>query len=62
LKGVDNPATRQTSSRIGVTASLPISKHQSIKVSYSDDLYVRYGGAYRNLSAARQYSWLGRPQ
>jgi len=61
-KGVDNPATRQTSSRIGVTASLPLNKHQSVKVSYSDDLYVRFGGNYRNISAAWQYSWLGRPQ
>jgi hypothetical protein len=62
LNGVDNPTTRQTSSRIGVTASAPVSKHQSIKFSYSDDLYVRFGGAYRNVSAAWQYSWLGRPQ
>jgi hypothetical protein len=62
LKGAENPATRQTSSRIGATASLPLTKHQSVKVSYSDDLYVRFGGAYRNLSVAWQYSWLGRPQ
>ena len=62
LKGAENPATRQTSSRIGATASLPISKHQSVKFSYSDDLYTRFGGAYRNVSAAWQYSWLGRPQ
>jgi hypothetical protein len=62
LKGVDNPATRQISSRLGVTASVPLSKHQSFKVSYSDDVYTRFGGAYRNVSAAWQYSWLGRPQ
>ena len=62
LKGVDNPQTRQTSSRLGVTASVPISKHGSVKVSYSDDIYTRYGGAYRNVSAAWQYSWIGRPQ
>jgi Putative MetA-pathway of phenol degradation len=62
LQGVDNPATRQTSSRIGVTGSVPLNKHQSVKISYSDDLYVRFGGAYRNVSAAWQYSWLGRPQ
>ncbi len=62
LNGIDNPATRQTSSRIGVTGSVPLGKHQSVKVSYSDDLYVRFGGAYRNISAAWQYSWLGRPQ
>ena len=62
LKGAENPATRQTSSRIGATASLPISKHGSVKFSYSDDLYTRFGGAYRNVSAAWQYSWLGRPK
>jgi hypothetical protein len=62
LNGVDNPATRQTSSRLGVSASVPLSKHQSVKVSYSNDIYTRFGGAYRNVSAAWQYSWLGRPQ
>ena len=62
LNGVDNPDTRQLSSRVGATASLPLGKHQSVKVSYADDLYVRFGGNYRNVSAAWQYSWLGRPQ
>jgi hypothetical protein len=62
VEGVDNLATRQTSSRIGVTSSLPISKHQSIKVSYANGTYVRYGGNYQNFSAAWQYSWLGRPR
>ena len=60
--GVANAASSKRCSRIGATAPLPLGKHQSIKVSYSDDLYVRFGGAYRNLSAAWQYSWLGRPQ
>jgi hypothetical protein len=59
LSGIDNLATRQTSSRIGVTASLPLSKHQSIKVSYANGAYVRFGGNYQNVSAAWQYSWLG---
>jgi hypothetical protein len=62
LDGVDNPATRQMSSRVGATASLPISKRQSLKVSYANDLYVRSGGNYQNISVAWQYSWLGRPQ
>jgi hypothetical protein len=62
LNGVANLDTRQTSSRIGGTASLPIGKHQSIKVSYADGTYVRYGGNYQNVSAAWQYSWLGHPQ
>jgi hypothetical protein len=59
LNGVSNPVTRQTSSRIGGTAALPLSKHQTIKVSYSNGTYVRFGGNYQNVSVAWQYSWLG---
>jgi hypothetical protein len=39
---------------------VPISKHQSLKVSYSDGTYVRFGGNYNNLSVSWQYSWIGR--
>ncbi|HWZ00460.1 MAG TPA: transporter [Edaphobacter sp.] len=59
LSGIQNLATRQTSSRIGVTASVPLGKHQSIKFSYADGAYVRFGGNYQSVSAAWQYSWLG---
>jgi hypothetical protein len=62
LNGVPNLATRQTSSRIGVTASLPVTKHQSVKFSYANGTYVRYGGNYQYVSAAWQYSWLGHPK
>ncbi len=58
LNGFANPDTRQTSSRIGATASFPVSKHQSLKVSYSNGAYDRFGGNYQNVSAAWQYSWL----
>ncbi|MGA8044077.1 MAG: transporter [Terracidiphilus sp.] len=61
LNGVENPATEQRSSRLGATASIPINAHQSIKVSYSNGAYVRYGGNFQNLTVAWQYSWLGRP-
>ena len=61
LNGVQNPASRQISSRIGGTGSVPITKHQSLKFSYSKGIHVRYGGNYKNFSAAWQYSWLGRP-
>jgi hypothetical protein len=61
LTGIQNLATKQTGSRIGGTASFPIGKHQSIKVSYSNGTYIRFGGNYQNASAAWQYSWLGRP-
>ncbi len=62
INGVPNSQTRQTSSRIGATASFPFSKHQSIKVSYSDGAYVRFGGNYQNISVAWQYSWAGLPK
>ncbi len=61
LSGIANPTTRQTSSRVGVTASLPLGPHQSIKVSYNYGAYVRFGGNYQNVSVGWQYSWLGRP-
>jgi hypothetical protein len=62
LSGIENLATRQTSSRIGVTASLPLTKHQSLKFSYANGTYVRFGGNYQSVSAAWQYSWLGHPR
>ena len=61
LDGIRNPATRQTSSRLGGTAAFRVSRHQSIKVSYSDGIYTRFGGNYQNVSFAWQYSWLGKP-
>jgi len=60
LNGIRNPSTRQTASRIGATFAYPITKHQSLKASYSDGTYVRFGGDYQNVSVAWQYSWLGR--
>jgi len=62
LNGIRNPATKQTASRIGGTFACPITKHQSLKFSYSDGTYVRFGGDYKNLAVAWQYSWLGRPK
>jgi hypothetical protein len=61
LSGIRNLATKQTGSRVGGTASFPISKHQSIKISYSNGTYISFGGNYQNVSAAWQFSWLGRP-
>jgi hypothetical protein len=61
MNGVPNPATRLSSSRIGGTVSIPISRHQAIKCSYSDGAYIKYGGNFHNLSIGWQYSWLGRP-
>ncbi|HXY14770.1 MAG TPA: transporter [Terriglobales bacterium] len=61
LNGIRNPETRQTSSRLGGTAAFRVSRHQSIKVSYSDGTYIRFGGNWQNVAVAWQYSWVGRP-
>ncbi len=58
LNGVENPNTLQKNSRIGVTGSFPITRHQSLKVSYAQGAYIRFGGDYRIFSAAWQYSWI----
>jgi hypothetical protein len=60
--GVSNPATRQTGSRLGVTASLPITRNQTLKLGYSDGAYSRFGASYKNLSIGWQYSWLEIPK
>jgi hypothetical protein len=62
LNGIANPVTRQTSSRIGGTFSVPLKKHQSMKISYSDGTYVRFGGNYQSVAVAWQYSWIGKPE
>ena len=61
LNGVENFSTLQKNSRVGATAAIPLSRHQSIKLSYSNGAYVRYGGNFQNVSVAWQYSWLRRP-
>jgi hypothetical protein len=61
LSGIQNLKSQQTGSRIGGTLSVPISKHQSLKVSYSNGTYIRFGGNYQSVSVGWQYSWLGRP-
>jgi hypothetical protein len=62
LDGVENPATLQKASRLGVTASFPLTRRQSIKVGYADGAYVRFGGDYKIASAAWQYSWVHKPK
>jgi hypothetical protein len=61
VNGVENSNSSQRNSRIGGTVSVPVSQHHSLKFSYSDAGYIRFGGRYKNVSAAWQYSWLGRP-
>ena len=61
LNGVENSATEQRSSRVGVTVSVPMNRHQSLKFSYNNGAYVKFGGNFQNVSAAWQYSWLAVP-
>lgn len=61
LNGVPSFATVQRNSRIGASASIPISRHQSVKFSYNDGAYIRYGGNYQTVSVGWQYSWIGKP-
>jgi len=61
VNGVQTPGTVQRSSRVGVTGSVPLTNHQSLKFSYSDGAYVQYGGNYQKIAVAWQYSWFGRP-
>ena len=58
LDGIKNLATNQKNSRVGVTASIPLTAHQSLKVSVSDGAYITYGGNYRNITLSWQYGWL----
>lgn len=60
LNGIVNLETQQKSSRIGATASIPFTKRQSIKISYSNGAYVRFGGNYQSVAVAWQYSWVGK--
>jgi hypothetical protein len=60
LNGIQNLKTRQTGSRVGVTGSYRLNKHQSVKVSYSNGIYLLFGGNYQNVSVAWQYSWVGK--
>ena len=62
IDGIENPLTYESNSRLGGTASVPITKHQSLKFSYSNGTYIRFGGNYQNLSLAWQYSWFGKPR
>ena len=60
INGVLNPLTSNRNSRLGGTVSFPVSKRQSVKFSYSNGAYIRYGGNFQNVSAAWQYSWVTR--
>jgi hypothetical protein len=52
----------QKASRAGVTMSVPLTRHHSFKLGYSQGAFRRLGGDFRTISAAWQYSWIGKPQ
>src|SRR5579863_417742 len=62
VNGVENSLTHEANSRLGGTASIPITSHQSLNVAYSNGTYIRFGGNYQNVSIAWQYSWLKKPR
>jgi hypothetical protein len=53
---LDAYGCRRTS-RVGITSSLPLTRHQSLKLSYAQGAYIRFGGDYKIFSVAWQYSW-----
>jgi hypothetical protein len=61
VNGIENSLTQQSNSRLGGTGAIPITKVQSLKLSYSNGSRIRYGGNYQNVSVGWQYGWLGRP-
>ncbi len=61
VAGVGNSLTRQENSRLGATVAIPITKHQALKVGYSNGTYTQFGGNYQNVSVGWQYGWLGKP-
>ena len=60
VNGVENASTLQKSSRVGVTASVPMTPRQSIKLGFASGAYARFGGDYTIYSAAWQYSWVSK--
>jgi hypothetical protein len=60
VNGAEGALTLQANSRFGVTGSVPLTRRQSLKVSYSDGVVVRVGGNFRVLSLGWQYGWVGR--
>jgi hypothetical protein len=61
VNGVPKSGTLQSNSRIGASVSVPLTRHQSVKLSYSDGGFARIGGTFQTISVAWQYSWQGRP-
>jgi hypothetical protein len=54
------PMGRQSSSRAGVTLSLPLVKRQSLKIAYSSGVTERVGANFREVSVSWQHVWFDR--
>jgi hypothetical protein len=54
------PTGRQSSSRAGVTLSLPLVKQQSLKIAYSSGVTERFGTNFRTISVSWQHVWFDR--
>jgi hypothetical protein len=50
VNGEEHVTTLQSNSRLGVTASVPLGSHQSLKISYSDGVVVHFGGDFKIVS------------
>jgi hypothetical protein len=48
---------RQSNVRAGLTASLPLTQKQSLKLNYSNGAVTRVGGNFRTIGVAWQYAW-----
>ncbi len=59
VNGISKIGSLQANSRIGGTVSIPFTKHESVKFSYSNGDYTRFGGTFQTITCAWQYSWLG---
>ncbi|MEG9432090.1 transporter [Terriglobus sp. ADX1] len=53
------PQERQNNSRLGVTASLPLSRGNSFKIAYSNGVSGTIGSNFSTISGGWQYAWFG---
>jgi hypothetical protein len=56
--GAFRNSDRLDNMRVGATLAVPVTRRQSLKVSYSDGALTRAGGSYRLISVAWVYNWL----
>jgi hypothetical protein len=54
-----SPSASQNNTRLGATLSLPLSKRQSLKVSYSAGATARTGSNFDSIGVAWQFRWFG---